>query len=143
MAYCALCQTVLGAGDCAMCMKFVKDVVTEEVEQGDVEPILTNHVRLMNGELERLAMLAEECGETIQVIGKIIRHGYHSVHPNGGMNNRQLLRKELMDIFAVTFAMLNLEDIHEIENDEIIERWQSKAKWMRYQPEINFKEKRS
>lgn len=30
---------------------------------------------LTPGEAERLAMLAEECGEVIQAVGKILRHG--------------------------------------------------------------------
>ena len=33
---------------------------------------------LSNEQLEALAILAEECGEVIQVIGKIIRHGLDS-----------------------------------------------------------------
>jgi hypothetical protein len=40
---------------------------------------------------ERLAILAEECGEIVQVIGKILRHGFESTHPEGGPTNRQLL----------------------------------------------------
>ena len=34
--------------------------------------------------LERLALLLEELGEAQQVIGKILRHGYDSRHPDGG-----------------------------------------------------------
>lgn len=49
-------------------------------------------------EAERLAILAEELGESIQIIGKILRHGYESRHPNGGPSNRQLLEKELGDV---------------------------------------------
>lgn len=37
---------------------------------------------LSDAELERLAYLAEECGEVQQIIGKIIRHGYESYSPN-------------------------------------------------------------
>ena len=47
---------------------------------------------------ERLAILAEEMGEAIQIIGKVLRHGYESRHPNGGLTNRQLLEKELGDV---------------------------------------------
>jgi NTP pyrophosphatase (non-canonical NTP hydrolase) len=59
----------------------------------------TNH--LSSAESEGLAILAEECGEVIQVIGKILRHGYDSTHPNGGLSNRQLLEAELGDIRMV------------------------------------------
>jgi len=32
-------------------------------------------------ELERLAILAEEAAEVVQIANKIIRHGYASYHP--------------------------------------------------------------
>lgn len=32
---------------------------------------------LSPAEVERLALLAEECGEVIQTVGKILRHGYY------------------------------------------------------------------
>ena len=51
--------------------------------------------QLTPAEAERLAVLMEECGEVIQVIGKILRHGYDSQHPDGGPNNRELLHVEL------------------------------------------------
>lgn len=56
----------------------------------------TSHFnRLRESELERLAILAEECGEVIQVINKIIRHGYDSCDPTMAdmIKNRQLLEK--------------------------------------------------
>lgn len=56
-------------------------------------------------ELERLAILAEECGEVVQIIGKILRHGRYSTHPNGGDTNSILLHKELGDIQAVMRLM--------------------------------------
>lgn len=55
---------------------------------------------LSPSQAEVLALLAEECGEVIQVIGKILRHGLHSRHPNGGPDNKELLTKELGDIRA-------------------------------------------
>lgn len=63
---------------------------------------------LSPAEVERLACLAEEMGEVIQVIGKILRHGYASTHPNGGATNRELLQKELGDVkWAVHFLYQN------------------------------------
>ncbi len=38
--------------------------------------------RLTPAEAERLAMLAEEAAEVIQIVGKILRHGYASYHPD-------------------------------------------------------------
>lgn len=69
---------------------------------------------LTPAEAERLAMLAEECGEVIQVVGKILRHGYESYHPNdlfnghpkpGAENNRDLLANEVCDLLAVVQMM--------------------------------------
>lgn len=54
--------------------------------------------QLTPGEAERLALLAEELGESIQAIGKILRHGYESRHPDGGPTNRQSLEIELGDV---------------------------------------------
>lgn len=65
---------------------------------------------LTKSELERLAVLAEECAEVIQVIGKIERHGYDSVHPNGGADNRQLLVKELGDVLGIVRIMVRNGD---------------------------------
>jgi NTP pyrophosphatase (non-canonical NTP hydrolase) len=53
---------------------------------------------LSNSEAERLALLVEEMGEAAQSVGKILRHGYESAHPDGGPNNRQSLERELGDV---------------------------------------------
>ncbi len=53
--------------------------------------------KLTPAEHERLALLSEEMGEAIQIIGKIMRHGYNSRHPDGGPTNRTLLQEELGD----------------------------------------------
>lgn len=67
---------------------------------------------LTPAEAERLAMLSEECGEVIQIIGKILRHGYDSYHPDDpGVTNRDLLGKELIDLAAVESEMIVLGDI--------------------------------
>lgn len=50
---------------------------------------------LTPAEAERLALLAEEAGEVIQAVGKILRHGYESGHPDGGDSNRDALAREL------------------------------------------------
>lgn len=49
---------------------------------------------------EALALLAEECGELVQIIGKILRHGLDSHHPDTGDNNVELLQKEVGDVLA-------------------------------------------
>jgi len=56
-------------------------------------------------ETELLALLSEECGEVVQVIGKILRHGLESQHPDGGMTNRELLQKEMGDVRAAMILL--------------------------------------
>lgn len=56
---------------------------------------------LSQAEVERLALLMEEAAEVQQIIGKILRHGYESYHPdNVNVSNRQLLEKEVGDLLA-------------------------------------------
>ena len=61
---------------------------------------MTHFNQLTPAEAERLAMLLEELGEAQQAIGKILRHGYESKHPNGGLTNRHDLEREIGDIHA-------------------------------------------
>lgn len=67
--------------------------------------------QLTPAEAERLALMAEECAEVIQVVGKILRHGYDSRHPAGGATNRLLLQKELGDVLASTTMLRNAGDV--------------------------------
>jgi NTP pyrophosphatase (non-canonical NTP hydrolase) len=73
--------------------------------------------RLTPAEAERLALLAEECAEVIQMVGKILRHGFESTHPAGGPTNRQSLEKELGDVQAAVDLMVIADDVssHTIE----------------------------
>jgi len=71
--------------------------------------------KLSPAELERLACLSEECGECIQIIGKIIRHGYNLKDPTktNSPDNRTLLEKEIGDIQGAVFRMIARNDIDE------------------------------
>jgi NTP pyrophosphatase (non-canonical NTP hydrolase) len=66
-----------------------------------------NFNELTDAETERLALLAEECAEVIHAIGKILRHGWDSMHPiHGGPDNRNRLADELGDLqFAASFVI--------------------------------------
>lgn len=68
---------------------------------------------LSAAELERLAILSEECAEVQQVIGKIIRHGYESYNPfdEARTTNRALLEKELGHIEFICRLMMNSNDV--------------------------------
>jgi hypothetical protein len=73
-----------------------------------VRPFTTG---LTEAEAERLALLAEEMGEAIQSIGKVLRHGYESCHPKGGPTNRHLLEAECGDVLAALELLYWARDI--------------------------------
>ena len=60
-------------------------------------------------EAERLAMLAEECAETVHAVTKILRYGYDDVTPEGS-TSRQRLSEEIEDIHAVLAIMEQAKD---------------------------------
>lgn len=72
-----------------------------------------NFNQLSPAETERLALLMEELGEAQQVIGKILRHGYGSFHPDDPeqTTNRRLLESELGDVQAALQMMLQARDL--------------------------------
>jgi hypothetical protein len=51
-------------------------------------------------ENELLALLAEECAEVIQIVGKILRHGLRSYHPDSQEVNAYTLEREMGDVRA-------------------------------------------
>ena len=67
--------------------------------------------KLTPAQAERLAMLAEECAEVIQIVGKILRHGYESYHPETPQEtNRDMLEDEVGDLHAVLEMMRSAGD---------------------------------
>lgn len=68
---------------------------------------------LSPAEVERLALLAEEMGEAVQVVGKVLRHGYESHNPNdpARTTNRQLLMHELGDVRHSVERMCDADDV--------------------------------
>lgn len=94
--------------------------------------------QLTPAQMERLAMLAEECAEVIQVIGKIQRHGYYSYHPdNPNLSNLQLLQKELHDLSAVLFGMYDAGDGFFGTTVEVSKKtWIKKLQFTHYQGAI-------
>ena len=68
---------------------------------------------LTDAQAERLAMLAEECGEVVQVVGKTLRHGYDSHCPGdpAKVTNRQLLTKEIGDVRHVVRMLCDAMDV--------------------------------
>lgn len=93
-----------------------------------------NHFnQLTPAEAERLAMLAEECSELIQVVGKILRHGYDNYHPvNPRVTNRELLIKELRDVNAVLHAMAKSE-LQGYSVQDVLGIWERKLQYTHHQ----------
>ena len=69
--------------------------------------------QLTPAEIERLAILAEECGEVIQIIGKVLRHGYESTNPQQKHlgTNRDMLTKEIGDVLMAADFIIDFGDV--------------------------------
>lgn len=67
---------------------------------------------LSNAEAERLAVLAEELAEAQQAVGKILRFGYDTAHPDGGDTNRGHLVQELGDVRNAERMLIDAGDLN-------------------------------
>jgi NTP pyrophosphatase (non-canonical NTP hydrolase) len=65
---------------------------------------------LTDAERERLAFLSEECGEVVQAIGKIQRHGFENRYDNG-VTNRQQLEIEMGHVLQCMRLLLYARDV--------------------------------
>jgi NTP pyrophosphatase (non-canonical NTP hydrolase) len=77
---------------------------------------------LTAAQIERLAWLGEECGELVQAIGKVMRHGYISASPYGGPNNRAALERELGDVLAAIDLVKDAGDVRRAD----VHTWRSR-----------------
>jgi NTP pyrophosphatase (non-canonical NTP hydrolase) len=86
---------------------------------------------LTPAELERLAILAEEAGEIVQAVNKIIRHGYESYNPNipGAPTNREDLEREIGDFTAALQSLVNQGDLNP-DNIEMYRKEKVKRVWV-------------
>ena len=84
---------------------------------------------------ERLAILAEEMGEAIQIIGKILRHGLDSDN-NGELpqTNRQLLESEIGDVHAAIRRLVVMRDLDgAVIERAFIDRYRRKRSYTHFQ----------
>lgn len=93
--------------------------------------------KLTPAEAERIALLMEECGEVIQICGKILRHGYDSHNPfdENKVTNRELLEKEAGDVQASLDLMIKPMngDLPDIRQSALSEASKSKkVKLLKY-----------
>lgn len=84
-------------------------------------------------EQEALSLAMEECGEVVQIIGKIQRHGLDSEHPDSGTVNRDQLAKECADVLCA-IKILVRDGV--IEQRQIDAARRSKIKKFRARPEL-------
>jgi NTP pyrophosphatase (non-canonical NTP hydrolase) len=94
---------------------------------------------LTPAEAERLSLLLEECGEVLQIVGKIQRHGYESINPllEYSLTNRNLLQKEIGHLFHALSRMTEAGDIdaNMVAASEGIKS-RSIYRWLHHQPEV-------
>lgn len=94
-----------------------------------------NFNELTPAQTERLSLLMEEMGESIQIIGKILRHGYESCNPiTHGPTNRQLLERELGDVLAAMEFMDDESDFNiGVIRARMREKRESVMRWLHHQ----------
>lgn len=93
----------------------------QEPGEPDISQLADAHFnQLTPAQAERLAILAEECGEVIQIIGKILRHGLDSCHPVTRETNRSALLREITDVKAA-MVIIGL-DIPAVMEDGIVQQ---------------------
>ncbi|HEY3679017.1 MAG TPA: MazG nucleotide pyrophosphohydrolase domain-containing protein [Bradyrhizobium sp.] len=102
--------------------------------------VWANFANLSPAEIERLALLAEECGECVQAIGKILRHGYESLDPTADVHNspsnRQRLEREMGDVRAAMIMLCEAGDtskpqVHRYADDKL----RRVRKYLHHQPD--------
>lgn len=103
---------------------------------------MTNHFnKLTEGQAERLALLAEECGEVVQSVSKILRHGFESTNPllsvpydEHPITNEMLLEKELGHVVCAMRKLCDSRDLRESEIDRYADEKSGTIKrWLHHQ----------
>jgi NTP pyrophosphatase (non-canonical NTP hydrolase) len=73
---------------------------------------MNSYTKLTPAQIERLALLAEEAGEVVQAVGKILRRGYRRGHPRiKGRTNRLHLEEELGNLGNAMKMMVAAGDL--------------------------------
>jgi hypothetical protein len=90
---------------------------------------------LTAAEIERLALLAEGCGDVARAVGKVLRHGWNGQSPRGGPINRVALERDAGQLKAALRMMALARDVR----GHHIREWQRKRELsvqehLRHQP---------
>lgn len=95
---------------------------------------------LSPAQIERLALLAEELGETVQAVCKVLRHGYDTYNPDIAVDDDHLpptncddLEKEIGHVLAAVDILAR----HDIYIGNVVRAKEAKAvsvyKWLHHQ----------
>lgn len=92
---------------------------------------------LTPAEAERLAMLAESAGALGQAIGRILRHGYFSHHPDDPQKvvNRSALWREIVDLIGIAHEMVERGDLHPFHRADARFGWMKNRTYTHHQRE--------
>ncbi len=86
-------------------------------------------------QIERLVLLSEECGEVVQAIGKVLRHGYESSWGDSP-TNRRALEREVTDFFVTAHLLLESGDISDESYEvNIAKKIDNLKRFTHFQPE--------
>jgi hypothetical protein len=80
--------------------------------------------KLTPGEVERLVCLTEEASAIVQVVEKILCHGYDSYDPHdpAQMSNRTALEKEIGDLTDRVHLMVSCGDLQRLAIQEFAQQ---------------------
>lgn len=85
--------------------------------------------KLSAAQIERLAILAEECGETVQATMKVVRRGYDRKHPRKpGPTNRGHLEEEIGNVLNAVEMMVEAGDVRSKKIKESLESKRERVK---------------
>jgi len=82
---------------------------------------------------ELMFMLSEEAGEVTQAIGKLLRHGPRSFHPNKpAEDNKAALLREITDFMAIYYLAQAAGFLPIIQSRHVFIAMKRKQEWMKY-----------
>ena len=92
----------------------------------------------MNRNDHLLVILSEECAEVAKECCKALRFGLDDYSPESNVTNREKIRSELTDLFAVAELLLDADIISEyIDSDGIEKKIKKVEKYLEYSKTVN------
>lgn len=91
--------------------------------------------QLSDSQIEALSLLAEECGEVVLAVGKVLRHGFESVNPYDpdGPNNREQLEKELGDVVVAQEILRRNAWIEDTDPSHLVKKLRNCQRYLHQQ----------